>query len=85
MSTEEKLLHSILSGRQDQNIKFNDLVKLLNNSGFTLERISGSHHIFSYPGIIELIDLQPDKKDHSKAKAYQVKQVRNFFLKYLEV
>lgn len=85
MSQSEKLLQSVLSGRQDQNIKFDALVKLLQNNGFTLERISGSHHIFSYPGIIELIDLQPDKKDHSKAKAYQVKQVRNFFIKYLEV
>lgn len=85
MSQHEKLLQSVLSGKQDQNIKFDDLGKLLQSSGFTLERISGSHHIYSYPGIIELIDLQPDKRDHSKAKPYQVKQVRNFFKRYLEV
>jgi hypothetical protein len=35
--------------------------------------------------IVELIDLQPDKKDHSKAKIYQVQQVRNFIEKYMEV
>lgn len=35
-----------------------------------------------YPGVAELIDLQPDKKDHSKAKKYQV---RKFIEKYLEV
>lgn len=74
-----------MSGKQDQNIKFNDLCKILEFLGLTLERISGSHHIFSYPGVLELIDLQPDKKDHSKAKAYQVKQVRKFIEKYLEV
>lgn len=85
MSQYEKLLQSVMSGKQDQGIKFDDLVKLLQNSGFALERISGSHHIFSYPDVMELIDLQPDKKDHSKAKSYQVRQVRRFFKTYLEV
>lgn len=46
---------------------------------------SGSHHIFSYRDVIQLMDLQPDKKDHSKAKAYQVKQVRRFINQYMEV
>lgn len=84
MSTEEKLLQSIMSGKQDQNIKFIELTKILKNMGFSLDRISGSHHVFTYPGIIDIIDLQPDKHDHSKAKPYQVKQVRNFIRKYLE-
>lgn len=83
MSQYEKLLQSVMSGKHDQSIRFDDLCKLLQYKGFTLERISGSHHIYSYPGVMELIDLQPDKKDHSKAKPYQVKQVRNFFKKYL--
>lgn len=74
-----------MGGKQDQNIRFHDLCKLLENLGFSLERVSGSHHIFAYPGIIELIDLQPDKKDHSKSKPYQVKQVRTFIKRYLEV
>lgn len=85
MSQQEKLLQSIMSGAQDSSIKFDALVNLLQNMGFTLERISGSHHIFSYPGVMELIDLQPDKKNHSKAKGYQVKQVRSFFKRYLGV
>lgn len=80
-----KVLQDVLSGRKDGNIDFNELCKLLENLGFVLRRISGSHHIFSYGEIAELIDLQPDKKDHSKAKNYQVKQVRKFIEKYLEV
>lgn len=74
-----------MSGRKDGNINFNELCNLVEKLGCKLERISGSHHIFSYKDVVELIDLQPDKKEHSKAKAYQVKQVRKFIEKYLEV
>lgn len=85
MGKFDKILEDVLSGRRDSNINFNDLCKLLENKGLRIERISGSHHIFSYQGVLELIDLQPDKRDHSKAKAYQVKQVRSFLRRYLEV
>jgi predicted RNA binding protein YcfA (HicA-like mRNA interferase family) len=85
MGKYEKLLQYVLSGQKDGNINFIELCNLMEKLGFKLERISGSHHIFSYKNIIELIDLQPDKKDHSKAKIYQVKQVRKFLIKYLEV
>ena len=37
------------------------------------ERIKGSHHIFTLEGRQAALNLQPDG---SKAKAYQVKQVR---------
>jgi len=47
--------------------------------GFS-ERIQGSHHIFTKENIVEIINLQPLKD--GKAKPYQVKQVRNLFLKY---
>jgi len=42
-------------------------------------RVKGSHHIFSKEGIEEIINLQPDD---SKAKAYQVKQIRDLMVKY---
>jgi hypothetical protein len=49
--------------------------------GFGFEcRIKGDHHIFSKAGIAEIINMQPLKD--GKAKAYQVKQVRNLILKY---
>lgn len=85
MGKHDKILQDVLSGRSDGNINFNDLCRLLEHLGLSLERIAGSHHIFAYKNVPELVDLQPDKKDHSKAKIYQVKQVRKFIEKYLEV
>ena len=38
-----------------------------------------SHHIFFKENVEEIINLQPK---NSKAKPYQVKQVRNIILKY---
>lgn len=66
------------------NINFNEHCGLLDNLGFILERISGSHHIFSYKNISTLVDIQPDKKDHLKAKAYQIGQIKKFIKEYLE-
>ncbi len=43
------------------------------------ERIRGSHRIFKREDVDEILTLQPRG---SKAKAYQVKQVRNLILKY---
>ena len=73
-----KLLERVLSGRADANIGFNDLVGLLRDLQFQ-ERIKGSHHIFSRSGIVEILNLQPKG---SKAKPYQVRQVRQLILKY---
>ena len=39
----------------------------------------GSHHIFRKEGVEEMITLQ---SDGSKAKAYQVRQVRNILVRY---
>lgn len=85
MGKHDKILSDVLSGNKDGNINFNDLCGLLEHLDMKLQRIAGSHHIFAYPGVAELIDLQPDKKDHSKAKSYQVRQVRKFITNYLEV
>ncbi|MBI5875242.1 MAG: type II toxin-antitoxin system HicA family toxin [Deltaproteobacteria bacterium] len=78
MDKYEKLLLQILQGASDSNIAFNDLCHLLKKMGF-IERIRGSHHIFRKDGIIEKVNLQ---RDGSKAKTYQVRQVRNIILKY---
>ena len=78
MSKYEKLLLRILQGFSDLNIPFGDLCNLLKKLGFD-ERIRGSHHVFRKEGIVEKINLQ---RDDSKAKAYQVRQVRNVILKY---
>ena len=73
------ILERVLSALSDKNIKFSDLKKLALDLGF-IERVKGSHHIFFKEGITEIINLQPLKK--GRAKAYQVKQIRNIILKY---
>jgi len=78
MGKYEKLLLKILQGSSDANILFDDLCGILKTIGFE-ERIRGSHHIFRKEGILEKINLQ---HDGSKAKAYQVRQVRLTILKY---
>ena len=76
---DKKVLDKILSGLADNNIRFQDMRKLLNDLGFS-ERIKGDHHILYKDGIEEIINLQPLRD--GKAKAYQVKQVRRIILKY---
>lgn len=78
MSQYEKLLFSVLSGRHDSNIAFTDLQKLLELLGFSV-RVKGDHFIYWLAGVEEILNLQPKG---NKAKAYQVKQVRNVILKY---
>ena len=78
MGKYDKLLESVLRGTSDANIAFDDLRLLLMNLGFE-ERIRGSHHMFRRTGVVEKINLQ---RDGSKAKAYQVRQVRNIITQY---
>lgn len=78
MGKQEKLIRQILDGLSDKNINFQDIRNLFISLGFE-ERIQGSHHIFRKEGIIEKVNLQ---KDGNKAKAYQIKQIRNILLKY---
>ena len=82
MGKYDKLLTNILSGRNDQSIRFIELTHLLLALGFN-KRVNGDHHIFYKNDVEEILNLQP-KGSH--VKAYQVKQVRNIILKYrLEV
>jgi HicA toxin of bacterial toxin-antitoxin, len=78
MSKTEKFLVKLLRGTSDTNIEFDELCKLLEKLGFD-QRIKGSHHIFNKEGIKEILNLQPLG---SKAKTYQVKQVRAVIVKY---
>ena len=76
---KKAILAKILSGTSDQNIRFDDLCKLLHSLGFT-ERIKGDHHIFTKPDLVEIINLQP--LGDGKAKPYQVKQARTIIVNY---
>jgi hypothetical protein len=77
MSRLRKILDKILQGYSDKNIDFNELRNILFRLGF-IERINGSHHIFTSELIEEIINIQP--LAGNKAKAYQVKQIRQLIL-----
>jgi predicted RNA binding protein YcfA (HicA-like mRNA interferase family) len=74
----EKILEKLLRGESDANLRFSELCQLLQVKGFRM-RVSGSHHIFTRPGVMERINLQ---REGSKAKPYQAKQVRKILAQY---
>ncbi len=74
-----KLKAKILSGTADSNVEFRELCRFLIRLGFE-ERVRGDHHIFVKDNITEIINLQPNG---SKAKPYQVKQVRSILITYI--
>ena len=78
MDKHEKLMLQILRGTSDANIRFEDLRALLLHLGFE-ERTRGSHHLFRRAGVEERLNLQ---REGSKAKVYQVRQVRAVILKH---
>jgi hypothetical protein len=78
MSKIHKFFLKLLMGSSDTNIGFYELRNLLLRLDFE-ERIKGSHHIFTREGVEEIINIQPNG---TKAKPYQVKQVRNLIVKY---
>lgn len=65
--------------RSQANVRFSQLCALVDAFGFQLDRVSGSHHIYTHPSIPELINLQSVK---GQAKPYQVKQFLAIIEKY---
>ena len=78
MAKRNRTLETVLRGTSDANVLFSELRNLLIRLGFE-ERIRGDHHIFTREDVEEILNLQPKQ---SKAKPYQVKQVRVVILKY---
>jgi hypothetical protein len=78
VTQSDKALEHVLRGSGDASLRFEELRGLLVRLGF-VERIRGSHFIFTRVGVEERINLQ---REGSKAKPYQVKQVRTVILKY---
>ena len=58
--------------RNPKNVKFQDFVSWLEDNEFSLDRVSGSHHVFVHRDIDTPINIQ--RKKDGTAKAYQVKQ-----------
>jgi virulence-associated protein VapD len=78
MGRHQKLLRIILDGTADANVAFDDLRSLLRSLGFT-EYVRGSHHVFRHARVVERINIQ---RDDSKAKVYQVRQLRAILARY---
>ena len=78
MAKRKKTLLQVLRGASDSNVSFDELRSLLEHLGFN-ERTRGSHHIFTKKDVEEILNLQPIG---AKAKAYQVKQVRDVITRY---
>ena len=57
--------------RNPNNVKFKGFISWLEDNGFTLDRVSVSHHVFVHPVIETPMNIQ--KKKDGSAKAYQVK------------
>jgi hypothetical protein len=74
----ESFLSRVLGGSADANIRFSDLRSVLLRLGF-VERVRGSHHIFTRDGVEEILNIQPRG---AFAKPYQVKQVRKVLIRY---
>lgn len=72
-----RLLQKILGG--SKNVRFAEMVNLVQGFGFRLSRVEGSHHIFIHPDIHELVNLQEVK---GEAKPYQVRQFIKLIEKY---
>lgn len=78
MGKHDKIMDKLLRGTSDANIAFEDIRGMLLYIGFD-ERIRGGHHVYRKEGIEEKINIQ---RSGNMAKPYQVRQVREIFLKY---
>ncbi len=73
-----KLLLRLASGHL-KNVRFRECERLLEELGFELARVSGSHHIYTHPEIPDLVNIQ---NVHGEAKPYQLRQIVNLIEKY---
>lgn len=73
---KRKLLQKIMN--RPQNVRFNEMIALVEAFGFRLSRVSGSHHIYVHPKLNELVNLQ---NVDGSAKPYQIRQ----FLELVEL
>lgn len=74
----EKLLRKLSAGKFT-NVSFGEFKSFLLSYGFDLARISGSHHIFTHPGMREIVNIQNVK---GEAKPYQIRQALQLIEKY---
>jgi len=60
------------------NFRFNELCSLAESVGFVFRNQSGSHKIYKHPTLKKIMNFQPDKREKSKAKKTQIRQLLDF-------
>jgi predicted RNA binding protein YcfA (HicA-like mRNA interferase family) len=73
----DESLRKVLSGRG--NLSFRELEVLLRRLGFSLDRVRGSHRIYSHPKLVRPFPVQPAGGD---AKRYQVRELRDIIVRH---
>lgn len=76
--TPEALLRRLARGNFG-NVRFSDLLRLVEALGFEQRRTSGSHHIYGHPAVTELVNLQ---EVGGQAKPYQLRQLLRLVERY---
>ena len=76
--TEKKIKLYKKLKKSPTNASFTDICNLAGEVGFDLRNQKGSHKIFKHPVHKNIMNFQPDKRDKSKAKKYQVAQLIGF-------
>lgn len=69
MTQIEKLYARLV--RNSVAMRFSDFERILGAFGFTLDRISGSHHLYAHPKVPRRLSIQPRG---GQAKPYQIDQ-----------
>jgi predicted RNA binding protein YcfA (HicA-like mRNA interferase family) len=67
---KRKLFERVANNPRD--VRFSDLLTLIDAFGFQYNRTTGSHHIYDYPTAPLVLNLQPDA--NGRAKPYQVRK-----------
>ncbi len=75
----QKIYNNVISGKSDNNINFNDFRNLIIDLGFDFIRQNGSHIQYFNRKINAFMNIQ---NDGSKAKGYEVRQLRKIIQKY---
>ncbi|MBD5451511.1 MAG: type II toxin-antitoxin system HicA family toxin [Lachnospiraceae bacterium] len=75
----KKTYNDVMSEKSDNNIHFNDFRNLIVDLGFDFIRQNGSHMQYFHCGHHVFMNIQ---NDGSKAKGYEVRQLRKIILKF---
>ncbi len=77
MAKQDTTIEKVMSGRG--RVKFRDFQRLLVKLGFHLDRIRGSHHIYTHPRVTRALSIQPVGNE---AKPFQVRQLRDMISEF---